>query len=75
MKKTNRLVVVEEGWGYGVGAEIASRVNELAFDYLDARPSRGPGRGAAALQPPAGADGLPQVADVINAVKDVISLK
>ena len=41
MKKTNRLVTVEEGWGpMGVGAEIAAKVTELAFDYLDAPPAR-----------------------------------
>jgi pyruvate dehydrogenase E1 component beta subunit len=39
--KTNRLVTVEEGWGpFGVGAEIAARVVEEAFDYLDAPPAR-----------------------------------
>ncbi|HEY3951352.1 pyruvate dehydrogenase complex E1 component subunit beta [Phenylobacterium sp.] len=41
VKKTNRLVTVEEGWGpMGVGAEIAAKVTELAFDYLDAPPMR-----------------------------------
>ena len=41
VKKTNRLVSVEEGWGpMGVGAEIAAKVTELAFDYLDAPPLR-----------------------------------
>jgi pyruvate dehydrogenase E1 component beta subunit len=41
VKKTNRLVTVEEGWGpMGVGAEIAARVVEHAFDYLDAPPAR-----------------------------------
>ncbi|THD68684.1 pyruvate dehydrogenase complex E1 component subunit beta [Phenylobacterium sp.] len=41
VKKTNRLVTVEEGWGpMGVGAEVAARVVELAFDYLDAPPAR-----------------------------------
>ena len=41
VKKTNRLVVVEEGWrSFGIGAEISSRVTELAFDYLDAPPIR-----------------------------------
>jgi pyruvate dehydrogenase E1 component beta subunit len=41
VKKTNRLVTVEEGWGpMGVGAEIAAKVVELAFDYLDAPPAR-----------------------------------
>ena len=41
VKKTNRLVTVEEGWGpMGVGAEVIARVLEHAFDYLDAPPTR-----------------------------------
>jgi pyruvate dehydrogenase E1 component beta subunit len=41
VKKTNRLVSVEEGWGpMGVGAEVVARVIEHAFDYLDAPPLR-----------------------------------
>lgn len=37
VRKTNRMVVVEEGWPQcGVGAEISAVVNEDAFDYLDA---------------------------------------
>ncbi|MDZ4371122.1 MAG: pyruvate dehydrogenase complex E1 component subunit beta [Phenylobacterium sp.] len=41
VKKTNRLVTVEEGWGpMGVGAEVCAKVTELAFDYLDAPPMR-----------------------------------
>lgn len=37
VKKTNRLVIVEEQWPFGsVGAEIAYRVQKEAFDYLDA---------------------------------------
>jgi pyruvate dehydrogenase E1 component beta subunit len=41
VKKTNRLVTVEEGWGpMGVGAEVAARVVEHGFDYLDAPPLR-----------------------------------
>jgi pyruvate dehydrogenase E1 component beta subunit len=41
VKKTNRLVTVEEGWGpMGVGAEIVAKVLEHAFDYLDAPPAR-----------------------------------
>jgi pyruvate dehydrogenase E1 component beta subunit len=36
-KKTNRCVVVEENWAlYGVGAEIAARIQEEAFDWMDA---------------------------------------
>ena len=41
VKKTNRLVTIEEGWGpMGVGAEVVARVLEHAFDYLDAPPVR-----------------------------------
>src|SRR6201996_9316264 len=41
VKKTNRLVSVEEGWApMGDGAEVVARVVEFAFDYLDAPPLR-----------------------------------
>ena len=41
VKKTNRLVSVEEGWmSSGIGAEIISLVTSKAFDYLDAPPER-----------------------------------
>ena len=41
VKKTNRLVCAEEGWGQsGIGAEVAARVVDEAFDYLDAPPAR-----------------------------------
>src|SRR5260221_2812130 len=37
VKKTGRAVTVEEGWQQnGVGAEVAARIMEHAFDYLDA---------------------------------------
>jgi pyruvate dehydrogenase E1 component beta subunit len=37
VRKTNRAVVVEEGWPHGgVGANIAALIQEQAFDYLDA---------------------------------------
>ena len=40
-KRTNRAVVVEEGWrSYGVGAEVAARIYEECFDYLDAPVAR-----------------------------------
>jgi pyruvate dehydrogenase E1 component beta subunit len=77
VRKTNRMVVVEEGWrAYGVGAEIASRVTELAFDHLDA-----PVRRVAQAEVPLPYNrrleqmALPQVEDVVNAVKDVLYLK
>ncbi|MFN3230178.1 MAG: pyruvate dehydrogenase complex E1 component subunit beta [Asticcacaulis sp.] len=73
VKKTNRLVTVEEGWGpMGVGAEVAARVVAEAFDYLDAPPMRVhqadcPMPYAANLE----ALSLPQVEDIIKAVKAV----
>jgi pyruvate dehydrogenase E1 component beta subunit len=49
VKKTNRLVTVEEGWPFaGIGAEIAMQVIEHAFDWLDAPPVRVHGAGCAA---------------------------
>jgi pyruvate dehydrogenase E1 component beta subunit len=37
VKKTNRLVSVEEGWPFaGIGAELAAQMMEQAFDWLDA---------------------------------------
>jgi pyruvate dehydrogenase E1 component beta subunit len=41
VKRTSRLVTVEEGWPYaGIGAEVAMQVIERAFDWLDAPPVR-----------------------------------
>ena len=41
MKKTNRLVSVEEGWPrFGLGSEMAALMMEHAFDYLDAPVTR-----------------------------------
>src|SRR5512136_1011030 len=77
VRKTNRLVVVEEGWrAYGIGAEVASRVTETAFDHLDA-----PLRRVAQAEVPLPYNrrleqmALPQVDDVLKAVKDVLYLK
>src|SRR5690606_38266405 len=45
VKKTGRLVTVEEGWPQGgIGAELAARVTAEAFDYLDAPPVRVTGK-------------------------------
>jgi pyruvate dehydrogenase E1 component beta subunit len=73
VKKTNRIVTVEEGWGQsGVGAEIAARVTAEAFDYLDAPPTRvhqvdAPLAYAANLE----ALALPSVDKIVDAVKAV----
>ena len=73
VKKTNRIVTVEEGWGpMGVGAEVVARVLEHAFDYLDAPPARVhqkdvPLPYAANLE----ALSLPSVEDIVKAAKAV----
>jgi pyruvate dehydrogenase E1 component beta subunit len=73
VQKTSRLVTVEEGWQQcGVGAEIAARVMEHAFDYLDAPVARVSGKDvpmpyAANLEKLA----LPSVAEVVEAAKAV----
>jgi pyruvate dehydrogenase E1 component beta subunit len=73
-KRTNRAVIVEEGWrSYGVGSEIASRLYEEAFDYIDAPIQR-----VAQKEVPLPYNrtleqmALPQVEDVIRAVKEVV---
>jgi pyruvate dehydrogenase E1 component beta subunit len=73
-KKTNRAVVVEEGWkSFGVGAEVSARIYEQAFDYVDA-----PVRRVAQKEVPLPYNrtleqsALPQVEDVIAAVKEVL---
>ena len=73
VKKTGRAVTVEEGWAQsGVGAEIAARLMEQAFDYLDAPVARVAGKEvpmpyAANLEKLA----LPSIGEVVEAVKAV----
>ncbi|HEY8963506.1 MAG TPA: pyruvate dehydrogenase complex E1 component subunit beta [Alphaproteobacteria bacterium] len=73
VKKTNRIVTVEEGWPYaGIGSEIAAVVNQHAFDYLDAPVERIHAKDvplpyAANLEKLA----LPQVDDIVEKVKAV----
>jgi len=73
VKKTGRAVTVEEGWAQsGVGAEVAARIMENAFDYLDAPVARVSGKEvpmpyAANLEKLA----LPSAAEVVEAVKAV----
>jgi pyruvate dehydrogenase E1 component beta subunit len=74
VKKTNRLVTVEEGWPFaGLGAEIAMQIIEHAFDWLDAPPVRVSGVDvplpyAANLEKLA----LPQPDWVVDAVKKIV---
>jgi pyruvate dehydrogenase E1 component beta subunit len=73
VKKTNRIVSVEEGWPrFGMGAEVAAIMMEEAFDYLDAPVHRVTGKDvpmpyAANLERLA----LPQVEDVVAAARAV----
>jgi len=73
-KKTNRAVVVEEGWrSFGVGSEVVARIYEQAFDYVDV-----PVRRVAQKEVPLPYNrnleqmALPQVEDVVRAVKEVL---
>ncbi len=73
-KKTNRAVIVEEGWpSFGIGAEVSARIYEQAFDYVDA-----PIRRVAQKEVPLPYNrtleqlAIPRVEDVIAAVKEVL---
>ncbi len=75
VKKTNRLITCEEGFGYsGIGAEISSLIQENAFDWLDAPVLRIHGKDvpmpyAENLEKLA----LPQTNDIINKAKQICS--
>jgi len=73
-KKTNRAVSVEEGWeSFGVGAEVAARIYQDAFDYVDA-----PIRRVAQKEVPLPYNrrleqlALPQMDDIVRAVREVM---
>ena len=74
VRKTNRVVTVEEGWPFaGIGAEISMQVIEHCFDWLDAPPKRVHGLDvplpyAANLEKLA----LPQPDWVVNAVRAIV---
>jgi pyruvate dehydrogenase E1 component beta subunit len=73
VKKTNRIVAVEEGWPFaGISAEIAALVMERCFDWLDAPVKRVSGKDvplpyAANLEHLA----VPQVEDIVAAAREV----
>lgn len=77
VKKTNRLVIVEEQWPFGsVSSEIAYRVQKDAFDYLDAPVTRI--TAADTNMHYAGnlvAAALPSVERTVKLVKDVMYMK
>lgn len=74
VQRTNRAVVVEEGWrSFGVGAEVVARLQEEAFDYLDT-----PVRRVAQKEVPLPYNreleqlALPQIDDILKAVREVL---
>jgi pyruvate dehydrogenase E1 component beta subunit len=77
VKKTNRLVIVEEQWPFAsISSEIAYRIQKEAFDYLDA-----PVRRITSLDAPMHyapnlvAQYLPDVPRTVNLVKEVMYLR
>ncbi|HXC27090.1 MAG TPA: pyruvate dehydrogenase complex E1 component subunit beta [Stellaceae bacterium] len=74
VKKTNRLVAVEEGWPFaGIGSELAAVMMEECFDWLDAPVKRVAGKDvplpyAANLERLA----TPQVEDIVAAAREVV---
>jgi pyruvate dehydrogenase E1 component beta subunit len=77
VKKTNRLVIVEEQWPYAsISSEIAYRIQKEGFDYLDA-----PVRRITSLDAPMHyapnlvAAYLPDIPRTVNLVKEVMYLK
>ncbi len=76
VKKTNRLVVVEEAWPLAsISSEIAFMVQKKAFDYLDAPVTRITTADTPLPYAPTLIEAsLPNVAKVVKAVKDVMYL-
>lgn len=76
VKKTNRLVTVEEGWAqHGVGAEICALMMESsAFNYLDAPVERVVGLDVPLpYAPNLEILSLPQVDNIVNAIRRVLT--
>jgi pyruvate dehydrogenase E1 component beta subunit len=77
VKKTNRIVVVDECWPFaGVSAEIAYEIQKYAFDYLDAPVTRVNSADTSLSYAPTFVDEfLPNPEKVIRAVKEVMYTK
>jgi 2-oxoisovalerate dehydrogenase E1 component len=74
VQKTGRAVVVYEGYKTGgFGAEVVARINELAFDWLDAPPVR---LGGADVPVPMSQSleevAIPRVVDIVEAVRGLV---
>ena len=73
VKKTNRLVIVEESWSFAsVGSEVVSIIQNEAFDYLDAPVKK---INSADVPMPYSIvlekQYLPQIEDIISAIEEV----
>jgi pyruvate dehydrogenase E1 component beta subunit len=77
VKKTNRLVIVEEQWPFGsVGSEITYRIQKEAFDYLDAPIVRVASADTSMhYAPNLVAAYLPSIEKAVKAVKEVMYIK
>ncbi len=73
VKKTNRLVVIDESWPFsGISSEVAYRVQKYAFDYLDAPVTRvNVADTSLGYAPTFVEEYLPNPAKIIKAVKEV----
>ena len=76
VKKTNRLVIIEESWPLAaIATEVAFKVQKDAFDYLDAPVTRVMGRDVPLPYAPTLIDAyLPNVERIVKAVKEVMYL-
>jgi pyruvate dehydrogenase E1 component beta subunit len=77
VKKTNRLVILEEAWPFGsIASEIAFQVQDKAFDYLDAPVQKiNTADTPAPYSPVLLEEWLPSAQDVIDAVNRVMYTK
>ena len=75
VKKTNRLVILEEAWPFGnVSTEITYQVQDIAFDYLDAPIQKiNTADTPAPYSPVLLEEWLPNHEDVIRSVKKVLN--
>jgi len=77
VKKTNRLVILEESWPYGnISTEITYQIQNQIFDYLDAPIEKiNTADTPAPYSPVLLAEWIPNSQDVIKAVKKVLYIK
>lgn len=74
VKKTHRAIIVEEDWQYaGMGSELAAKITECAFDYLDSPVMRVGGADVPApYSKPLEQLAIPSVEHIVSAVKQAV---